>query len=92
MKIRRFTIKACCGGISIIYKTDQSLTKEHLAALVGLGFIETEQFTKAGILYVDNSDFIVTGPFGSDRLQVKCKHAECTDKLNNFEELLQQLG
>lgn len=76
----------------MIFKTDQPLTKEHLSSLISLGFTESPQFTKAGILYVDNSDFIVTGPFGSDRMQVKCKHAECDNKLNNFEVLLQQLG
>ena len=92
MKVQRFSIRACCGRMSMIFKTDQSLTKEHLVALVDLGFTETEQFTKAGILYVDNSDFIITGPFGSNKLTVKCKHAECTEKLNNLEVLLQQLG
>lgn len=92
MKIQRFDIKACCGKTSIIFKTDQPLTKEHLLALVRLGFTEAIHFTESGMLYADNLDFIVTGPFGSDRLQVKCKHAECSDKLNNFEVLLQQLG
>ena len=92
MKIEKFTIRACCGGTSVIFKTDQPLVKEHLAALVRLGFKEAEHFTKAGILYADNSDFTVTGPFGSDRLQVKCKHADCNQKMNDFEVLLQQLG
>lgn len=76
----------------MIFKTDQPLSKNHLVALVSLGFVEAEHFTKAGILYVDNSDFTVTGPIGSNRLQVKCKHADCSQKLNNFEELLQKLG
>lgn len=92
MKIKRFNIKACCGRTSIIFQTDQPLTKEHLATLVTWGFVEAPHFTKSGILYADNLDFIVTGPFGSNRLQVKCKHAECSDKINNFEVLLQQLG
>lgn len=92
MKVERFTVQACCGKMSIIFKTDQSLTKAHLAGLVSLGFHEHQHFTQAGILYADNSDFIVTGPIGSDRLQVKCKVADCAQKLNDLEALLQQLG
>jgi hypothetical protein len=92
MKSQRFTITACCGKTSLIFKIDQPLTKVHLAALVNLGFREAAHFTKAGVLYVDNLDLIVTGPFGSDRLQVKCKVADCHQKLNDFEVLLTQLG
>lgn len=92
MKVERFVVQACCGKTSLIFKIDQSLTKEHLSALVKLGFTEAEHFTKAGIMYVDNSDLIVTGPFGADRLTVKCKIADCTQKINDFEVLLQQLG
>jgi Ni,Fe-hydrogenase I small subunit len=92
MKVERFTVQACCGRTSIIFKTDRPLSKEILAQLVSLGFKEAPHFTKAGMLYADNSDFIVTGSFGSDRLQVKCRKADCTQKLNDFEELLLKIG
>lgn len=92
MKVTRFVVQACCGKTAVIFKTDQSLTKDHITKLVALGFREQPHFTQAGILYVDNSDFILTGPIGSDRLTVKCRHAECTQKLNDLEGLLQQLG
>lgn len=92
MKVTRISIQACCGKKALIFKTDQPVTKSHLNSLKNIGFIEAEHFTAAGLLYVDNSDFTITGPFGSDKLTVKCKHAECTEKLNNLEVLLQQLG
>lgn len=92
MKIEKFTIQSCCGKTSIIFKTDQALTKLHLAALVKAGFKEHQHFTQAGILYADNLDFIVTGPLGSNRLQVKCKASDCIQKLNDLEVVLQQLG
>jgi hypothetical protein len=91
MKVERFNIQSCCGNMALILKTDRPLTLVHLEALVKLGFKESPHFTKAGILYVDNSDFTVTGPLGSDRLTVKCKHKECAEKINNLEVLLQQL-
>lgn len=94
MKVERHTIQACCGRTALILKTDCPLTREHLNSLLKLGFVERPHFTQAGILYVDNSDFTMTGPLGSDRLTVKCKHkeAECTQKMNDLEVLLQQVG
>lgn len=92
MKVERFTIQACCGKTSLIFKTDQPISKDHLNRLINLGFKEATHFTQAGILYADNLDLIVTGPFGSDRLQVKCKITDCSQKLNDFEVLLAQLG
>lgn len=91
MKVERFTVQACCGNTSIIFKTDQPITNEFLTKLVSKGFIEHSHFTKAGILYADNLDFIVTGPIGSNRLQVKCKKKDCEKNLNNLEALLLQL-
>ncbi len=91
MKLEKFNIQSCCGGVSIIFKTDRPLNINHLTALVKLDFVEAEHFTAAGILYATNLDFIVTGPFGSDKLQVKCKHTDCVQKMNDFEVLLQQL-
>jgi hypothetical protein len=93
VKVTKFNIQSCCGKTAIIFKTDRPLSKNHLAFLVSQGFKETPHFTAAGILYVDNSDFILNGPLGSDRLTVKCKRneAECTQKINNLEVLLQQV-
>jgi hypothetical protein len=92
MKIERFTIQACCGGKSIIFKTGEPVTAKLLNLLVANGFHEATHFTKAGMLYVDNLDLIVTAPLGSDRLQVKCKKADCDQKLNDFEEFLLKQG
>lgn len=88
MKIERFTMQSCCGGKSTTFKIGQPITKSLLSKLVDLGYKESAHFTKAGILYADNKDFIVTGPFGSDKLQVKCRKADCDQKLNDFESLL----
>jgi hypothetical protein len=44
------------------------------------------------MVYADNSDLIVTGPFGGDKLNAKCKKADCTQSLNDFEALLVRMG
>lgn len=92
MIVTKFTIQACCGKSSIVFKTDRPIMLADIEKFVQLGFSETKHFTKAGILYVDNMDLIITAPLGSDRLQVKCKVSDCQKKVNDFEVLLQQLG
>jgi hypothetical protein len=88
MKIERFIIQACCGRKSLIFKTDQPLSIDILNKFVELGFKEAKHFTKAGILWVDNINFIITGPIGSNKLQVKCKKKECDSDINDLETLL----
>lgn len=91
MKVERFTIQACCGRTSIIFKLDRPIASDLLAFLVSEGFTENVNFTKAGMLYVDNPDFILTGALGADKLQAKCKPKDCAQKLNELEELLFQM-
>ncbi len=92
MQVTRHTVQSCCGGTSLIFKTSRPILPKDIEGLVKLGFTEAAHFTKAGILYVQNDTLIVTGPIGSDRLQVKCKVSDCAQKVNDFEVLLEQLG
>jgi Ni,Fe-hydrogenase I small subunit len=91
MKLQKYTVQACCGNTSVMYRVSESLSVELIAKLVQLGFNEQVHFTNAGILYVDNLEFILTGPIGSDKLQVKCKKRNCDSNLNNLEILLMQI-
>lgn len=91
MYIEKFSIQACCGRKSTIYKIDRSIDINLLSSLVSLGFKELTHFTAAGILYVENSDFIITGPIGSNRIQIKCRRANCEQKLNDLEILIKQI-
>lgn len=88
MKVERYSIQACCGKKALVFKTDKPLTKDIIVFLVNSGFKEATNFTKAGILYVENTDFIITGPLGTDRLQVKCRSSDCEQKINNLETIL----
>jgi len=89
MNLERFQLQTCCGKTAVIFKTDSPLSKSLIEFLVNNGYKELQHFTAAGLIYVENSDFIITGPLGSDRVQIKCKHpVGCDEKLNNFELLL----
>jgi hypothetical protein len=92
MKVEKFLIQACCNKKQIVFKIDRPLDKTVLEVLKSNGFTEAAHFTKAGMLYADNSDLIVSGPFGGDRINVKCKKPDCDQYLNNFEALLVRTG
>ena len=94
MKYQKVSVQSCCGkkGKSLILKLEKTIDKILISQLVSNSYKEYEHFTKAGILYVDNLDLIVTGPIGSDKLQVKCKTgSNCDQKLNDFEALLSNI-
>ena len=86
--ITRLTVQACCGGTAIIFKTDFPLTKSFIEQFVAIGYKELAQFTKSGILYVENSDFVLNGPLGSDKLTVRCKVKNCSQLLNELEDTI----
>lgn len=92
MKITRFVVNACCGKKQIVFKIDRPVSKALLEHLKSNGFKELPHFTQAGMLYADNLDLIITGPFGSDRVNAKCKKENCDQILNDFEALLLRMG
>ena len=92
MKIERLEVLACCGRKQIIFKIDRPLDLALLEVLKNNGFTEAPGFAKAGMIYADNLDLIVSGPIGMDKLNVNCKKDNCEKILNDFEELLIRTG
>lgn len=90
--VEKFIVQACCGRTNVIFKLDRPIVLEVLSFLVSKGFQEHVNFTKAGMLYVDNPSFILTGALGSDKLQAKCKLKDCAQQLIELEALLLQMG
>ena len=91
MKVEKFVVKACCGKTSTYFKINAPINKTILDSLVSSGFTESEHFTKAGLLYINSPYLVVTGSFGSNRLQVKCRTTNCSEKVDEFESLLSKL-
>lgn len=92
MKVERFLIQACCNKTQIVFKLDKPVDQGLLDILKSNGFTEAPHFTKAGMLYADSSELIVTGPFGGDKLNAKCKKQDCAQSLNDLEALLIRMG
>lgn len=91
MKVERITVHACCGKTSIVFKLDRPINDGLLSFFTSNGFTENTHLTKAGILYVDNLDFTLSGALGSNKLQAQCKLKDCTSKLDELEVLLLQV-
>jgi hypothetical protein len=87
----RYTVQACCGKTNVIFKLDRSIDLKLLNFLVDKGFVEEANFTKVGMLYVNNSEFTLTGAFGGDKLQAKCKLKDCAQKLDELEGIFLQM-
>jgi hypothetical protein len=93
MKVERVVVQPCkCSGPHIVFKIGRPIDKALLEFLKSNGFTEAANFTQAGLLYADNLDLIITGPFGANKIQAKCKKANCDQIFNDFEELLVRTG
>lgn len=91
MNFKRVDIKACCGKQSTIYELGKTLSLELINSFSAIGFTELQKFTKAGILYIQNDLFILTGPIGSVQLQVKCRKNNCEEHLKTLEAIFENM-
>ena len=85
-------MKCNCGKSQTIYELSLSINKTHLNFFSEKGFIEGKSYTVAGILYVENNNIIIIGPFGSNRLQIKCKIDNCDNSFSELENYLSSLS
>lgn len=93
MKFERIVIQACCNKKQIVFRLDTPLDKSIIDILQSNGYTVNDNFTKAGMLYADNPDLILSGPFGNNKITAKCKReGDCEQFLNNFEVLLGRMG
>lgn len=90
MIFQKLNVASCCGKDSIIYILSSPITKELMNGLLQFNYKEVVNFTKLGVLYVDGKSSFITGTFGSNRLQFKCKLKDCPE-INQIEDFLSRL-
>lgn len=89
MIFEKFESKTCCGKNIISYNIERVIDFKLLNALKEAGFSENQKFTNAGILYMENSEFIINGSFGLNKLTIKLK--SLATNTNNIDILLKNL-
>ena len=93
IEIKRIHLKSnCnCGKPQLILEFNFPLEKEYLRVLTDNNFIESKSYTNLGILYLEDLNLVAVGPFGSNRLQIKCKNDKCNDSLESLENILKNI-
>jgi hypothetical protein len=88
MRFTKFVTPACCGRTSLRAELGEPITPRLVTLFKGQGFAELEHFTKVGMMYVESQALIVTGPIGSNKIQIKCKGKECSQDILQLESFL----
>ena len=83
--------EGCCTKKEIFVELTFSLDIKELSRLVSLGYREKQSYTNTGLFYIEDKDFIAIGPFGSNRLRIKCKNSNCLASLDKFEAIIQEI-
>ena len=96
MEVIVHQVAACCGKTGVILKiVGESLTTNFATKLLSFGFTENQAFRNAGILYLTSTalSMIITGPLGSNRLNIKMisSTANVDENLNKLKEILKQI-
>jgi hypothetical protein len=80
-----------CGKTQEIWELSFSLDIKHLQVFIDNNFISNKSYEKNGILYVEQDAILAIGPYGSNRLQIKCKKTPCDEGMDLLESILKSL-
>lgn len=85
----KFETKTCCGRKTISFK----IKKVNIGLIDFLktkGYKEHNHFTKAGMLYMDIPEMIISGQINNSGIFVKCRKTDCSKQINDLELYLSQ--
>lgn len=78
----------CGKKEQLLLELSSPLTEDHLQAFVNSSFNENKIYKRTGLFYVEDIHLIAIGPFGSNRLQIKCKTTNCGPSIANLESII----
>lgn len=92
-EIKKILIKSnCnCSKAQTILEMNFSLDRTHIQYFLNNNFTEVKSYTNVGILYIEDASLAAIGPFGSNRLQIKCKNPKCDASLAILENVLMNI-
>jgi hypothetical protein len=93
MEFSKTEIKSCCGGSSTVLTLSGPITDNVVSQLILFGFDIKDIFIKAGIVYAEGHNVILTGPIGSNRFNIKfLSEKDVEQKLNELEAIIKKIG
>jgi len=85
--VKRISSEACCGKKNIYIETDFPILKEYIDYFINNNYITNSSYIKSGFFYIENNGVIAICPFGSNKLQIKCKNSSCNEELDSIEKI-----
>lgn len=64
-----------------------SLTEAHLQYFLNNGFTTIKSYGKQGLFYIEDANMFAISPYGSNRLQIRCKNDACETTLTHIESI-----
>jgi hypothetical protein len=83
--IDKASVKTCCGRSNTIFRIKRTVDINLIQFFVLKGFKESVKFTEAKVLYVESDYLVITGSFGSNKLQISCKKKTCENEIASIE-------
>ena len=80
-----------CSKGQILLELSVPLDKSNLQLFANTRFLENKTYTNLGLFYIESIDLTAIGPYGSNRLNIKCKTANCSNNIIELEEILKRV-
>lgn len=80
--------KCKCSKPSTTLEFNFPMVNKYLPQLLTLNFLDNNSYTSIGICYLEDDNIVALGPFGSNRLQIKCKNNNCESSICNLENII----
>lgn len=77
-----------CAKPQVLLEVNLPLEKKYLEYFISNNYKEKKTYTDIGILYIEDANLVAIGTFGSNKLQIKCKNADCDASLVILENVL----
>jgi hypothetical protein len=88
MASKRHLVKSCCGSVAYLFEISQPVTPKTLDFFKHAGYTTSEIHQKIGVFFVEKQGLMATGPYGSNKIQVRCMSANCSQMLDAFDNTL----
>lgn len=80
-----------CAKEQFLLEINKPFDKLDLQFFTNSDFMENKTYNNLGLLYVESVDLVAIAPFGSNRMQIKCKTSNCSNNIIKLEEILAKM-
>lgn len=93
-EVKKTILNAGCSKCSkqqLLLETNFPIMKEHLEYFIKNNYKDIKSYSNSGIFYIEDANLIAIAPFGTNRIQIKCKNSNCSASLDILEDLIKNI-